>query len=233
MNKREIRKLICAMTIGDGHLDRRGAFIMEHSIKQEDYASWKADLIDNIFIDKKLSKRCCRRLTRQRVKGKFYDGYRVELWWKDYLADFLWERTYQFNGFKSIKNIEYLLSEMDKDIHTAIWFADDGGEMNIGVLKDGTLRRPWYGLFTYGFTEGQTNLTIEWFKTRFGEKPNKTFFKPRNSYYLRFHRDYAQEIFTKCEPYFKDIESLKKKFNYSFLTFGKGSETKENTPVKG
>ncbi len=229
MNKREIRQLLCSYLIGDGHISD-GVFIFEHSANQADYADWKADLIDDIFINKKLDRRCRRREALQKVKDKVYKSYRVELYWKEYLGKFLHPRVYAVHKGKTVKNIEYILSQIETPLHLATWFMDDGGEMHVGKLKrEGKLRRPWYGLFTYGFTEGQVNLAIEWFKSKYKIIPKKTYFKPTNSYYLKFDRDQAEQIFLICYPYFSLHRSMKDKFYYSFSTFlssGEGSETK-------
>lgn len=233
MNKREIRQLLCSYLIGDGHIALKdGVFIFEHSAKQADYADWKADLIDNIFIDKKLSRRCRRRATVQKVKERSYDSYRVELYWMEYLGRFLHQRVYTVHQGRTVKNIEYILEQMQSPLHLAIWFMDDGGEMNIGKLRNGTLRQPWYGLFTYGFTQGQVNLSAEWFKYMYGIQPNITYFKPTDSHYLRFCREDAEQIFAICYPYFSQLKSMHEKFYYSFSTFlsGEGSETRESAP---
>lgn len=235
MNKRELRQLICASLIGDGHIaERDGVFIFEHSAdKQADYAEWKANLIDNIFINKKLSKRCCRREVTQKVKGKIFKTYRVELYWKEYIGKFLHPKCYIIHNNSTVKNIEYILTQIENDLHLALWFMDDGGEMNIGKLKNGSLRKPWYGLFTYSFTLGQVNLAKQWFKSKYNLNANITYFKPTNSYYLRFCREDAEQIFKRCEPYFSQLKSMRKKFKYSFETFllnEKGPETRGDTP---
>ena len=245
MNKREVRSLICAMLLGDGHIDKRdGAFIFMHSTAQEDYASWKADLLDDVFIEKKLSRRCRRRLTHPKCKGKTYSAYRVELYWKEYLGKFLRKRTYQViqGTDKHRKNIEYLLSQIKSDLHLAIWFMDDGGEMAVNILKGGKLAAPWYGLFTNGATEGQVNLIQQWFISKYGLQSTKTTYRQttktgvKASYYLRFNREAAREIFKRCEPYFSQLDSMKLKFNHSFANFsssGDGSEAKWDTLARG
>lgn len=221
------------MLIGDGHIsgrERDPTFIFEHSVKQADYAEWKANLIDNIFIEKQLSKRCKRRQTVQTVKGKSYEGYRVALYWKEYCA-ILRKRCYIFHNKSEIKNIEYILSQMESDLHLAIWFGDDGGEVDRRPRKT-CLYKPRYGLYTYGFTEGQNNLTIEWFKYRHNLKPEKIYFKPRNSFYLKFSRDETDEIYRLISPHLKDIHSMRNKFINSFAFFtGEGPETKWQAPV--
>lgn len=218
MNKRELRGLVCAMLLGDGHLAKRdGVLIFEHSRKQEDYASWKADLLDDVFIAKDNPRRCRRRLTRQRCRGKYYDAYRVELYWMDYFARFLWPRCYTVRNGRKRKNIQYLLKQLESDLHLAIWFADDGGEMASA-----------YGLFTYDFTLGENNLIAEWFHSRHKVEPKVTYFKPRDCHYLRFLAADARQIFERIGPHLEHLESMRCKFRRSFaaLRAGEGSEAK-------
>lgn len=231
MNKKEIRQLICSMTIGDGHITKRerdGALIIEHGSNQEDYMHWKADLLDSFFIKKENPKRCRRRTTRQRCRGKYYDGFRMELYWKDYIGKFLRERTYKFDSKKNRyrKNIEYLLSQLESDLHVAIFFMDDGGEM-YGEYR-GKIHKPWYGLYTCEFDIGQQNLTKEWFKSKYNCNPDITYLKSGN--YLRFNKEEAEFLFSKFRPYFEQVPSIRHKFRYSFLTStskGEGSEAKQ------
>lgn len=210
MHKKEIRELICSMVIGDGHISKRDrdlCFIFEHGIGQEDYASWKADLIDNIFIDKNLPRRCKRRITTQKCQGKSYPGYRVVLYWSDYLR-LMRKRTYKYVRSQSrpIKNVEYLLSQMNSDIHLAVWLGDDGGFVG---------QKSTYALFTYGFTKGQNNLSIEWFKSRYNIVPIKTYFKPRDTYYLKFSASDTNILSEIIRPYFEQIDSMSRKFAFS------------------
>lgn len=239
MNKREIRQLICAMTIGDGHITKRerdGALIIEHGASQEDYMHWKADLLDSVFIKKDINRRCRRRKTIQSCRGKSYDCFRMELYWKDYIGKFLRKRTYTFdkNTGKHKKNIEYLLSQLEDDLHTAIWFMDDGGEMNVD--KSGTSpRRPWYGLYTCEYTLGQQNLTKEWFRNKYDCDPVITYLSSADCHYLRFNRDQAEILFNRFKPYFQQVPSMRNKFKNSFstLSLGEGSEAKEEAPQVG
>lgn len=235
MNKKEFRSLMCSMLLGDGHIARRErdpAFIFEHSCNQGDYADWKADLLDSVFIDKVLPRRCRRRITTQWVKDKSYQCYRVELYWKQYFS-IMRKRCYKYDKErnKPKKNVEYILSQMNSDLHTAIWFGDDGGEMNDRSKE--RIGTPYYALYTYEFTEGQLNLAIEWFKQRYGIIPYKLYLKPNKSYYLRFHAEDALILKPIIVKHLKGIKSMELKFANSFsniLSVGEGSEAREETP---
>ena len=225
MHKREIRGLLCSMLLGDGWLQsRNGVFGMQHSVKQEDYLLWKADLINNVFIDKKLPKRCTLTKHRNKVKGIYYDSIRATFQWKKYLKPFLYPKAYR----NEKKYIQYLLEQIYNPIHLAIWFMDDGGERT-KVLRNGDFCPPHYRLFIYDFTEGQVNFSKEWFKYKYKIEP-KILLHKKEKPYFSFSVDESKEIFKICYPYFKELDSMKNKFKGSFQRFNLEIE---DTPEKG
>ena len=46
---RDEKSLLIAMSLGDGHVRPRGSLSVQHSNKQRDYLSYKANLISKIF----------------------------------------------------------------------------------------------------------------------------------------------------------------------------------------
>jgi len=238
MNKREIRQLMCAMTIGDGHISKRdGALIVEHGASQEDYLHWKADLLDNVFIDKEINRRCRRRKTRQKCRGKYFDAFRFELYWKEFIGKHLRPKAYRldYERGRHRKNVEYLLSQLQSDLHVAIWFMDDGGEMGRRFRANGQQMVPWLGLFTCEFTLGQVNLTAEWFRSRFDCDPTVSYYKQKDYHYLRFPPEQVPVLHQRLSPYFRQLSSMRKKFEHSFQTLssGEGPEAKEEAPHAG
>lgn len=189
---------------------------MEHCIKQEDYLLWKAYLIDNIFIDKKLNRRCSISLHTKYVKGKEYKSIRATLQWKDYIFEHLFNKVYPIHKNRK-KEIQYLLNEVDKDIHLAIWFMDDGGERT-KLLKNGSWCSPHYRLFVYNFTEGQVNYAKQWFSQRYSITP-KVLLHQKSKPYFAFSVKDSKKIFKLCKPYFENMESMKNKFKASFARF--------------
>ena len=135
---------MCSMILGNSTI-HDGVFITREPLEYEDYASWKADLLDNIFIDKKLSRRCSRRIIN--------NTYEFSLKW-DFIEKFLHKRC--FNLQKNQKKVDYLLSQMKSPIHLAIFVMDRGYKNSKGL---------WIDLD--GYTKGQINLIWLWLKSRF------------------------------------------------------------------
>lgn len=200
-----------------------GAFGIEHSVEQEDYLLWKAYLLDSIFIDKKLNRRCVITRHSKKVNGFWFPSIRATLQWKDYFHKFLRPRAYRDGK----KDIQYLLSQIDKDLHLAIWFMDDGGEKT-RLLKNGRFNRPHYRLYTCSFTEGQINLVKQFFRSKYQIEPAVLIENGKSI--LSFSVEDTEKIFRICRPYFEQFISMRKKFKASFQRF---DLEKENAPETG
>ena len=243
MHKKEIRELICSMLLGDGCLYRgqqksgngnptsdRYFFCMNHGLQQKDYAVWKAELLDNIFREKNLPKRCTYSLTKKtdHKRNKTYIGIYVKLSWTKYFKH-LYKRTHR----NKRKNVEYLLSQCTKDIHTAIWFMDDGTETKYKSRDKSIWYKPYYKLCTYSFTEGENNLIKQWFENKYQISPrickDKAYLNQNPRIYLRFLTEDSEKLFHIMKPYISQIDSMRNKFWLSYVYF----ENKANTvPVK-
>jgi hypothetical protein len=214
MNKRELRKLLCSMLLGDGYIIKETKtsapqFGFRHSEKQKDYANWKADKIDSIFQEKNLTRRT-RRI--HCITNKIYKVIQVNLSWASYMR-ILRKIIYK----NKIKNIEYILSQIESKEHLAIWFMDDGSEeRSKNKHLDGSyyVCNPRLMLHICNFTEGQANLAVEWFKQKYKVEPRivrtskKQGAKPR----LRFLAKDSVILFNEIKPYIKQLESMRKKF---------------------
>lgn len=216
MNTRELRELLCAMIIGDGSLYKHNSgystyFTISHSVKQEDYLLWKSFLINNIFEKKQLKTKCSILYGSNKCKDKFYPVVRATFGSK--LLTPLYTNIYS----KGRKDISYLLTQMTTDLATAIWFFDDGSEDRSYTpsRKDKTIkhkRSPRYSLHTYGFSEGELNLSIEWFNTMYNLKPRKVFTKQGTR--LHFNVDQSEQLFYVLKPYL-NLKSMQHKFRWS------------------
>ena len=168
MKKREFRTLICAMLLGDGFISTRdNHFGFGHAWRCRDYAAWKVELINQIFREKNLPRRCKVHKLKHTVKGRDHFAIHVNLYWKAYLSR-LHRRIY-----KPKKQVQYLLSQVSDPLHLAIWFMDDGSEERRKTTrKDGSeyVCNPYLRLHTYGFTAGEQNLICEWFEFHFHVK---------------------------------------------------------------
>lgn len=214
MKKREFRSSVCAMLLGDGFISERdGQFGLAHSPKQLDYLLWKVELINTIFREKNLPRRFHLRKVVYNVKGKKYAGYQANLYWKDYLRR-LYKKAY--NG--KFKNHEYLLSQINSDLHLAIWFMDDGTETRrTSKRKDGTVYtcNPYFRLCTYStFTDGGHIYIVDWFRRKYEVSPRIV--NTKKGKYLVFNTEDSRLLFKRMEKYFKDLESMRYKFRLAF-----------------
>jgi hypothetical protein len=208
VNKRKLRHILCGMLLGDGFLSQKEMFGFGHSLKQQDYALWKAELINNIFREKNLPKRCKPYIINHKLKGKIYPAIHVNFYWTKY-CKILQERIY-----KPHKTINYLLEQisedsLDKNLCLAIWFMDDGSESR-RISCSGKFCNPHITLHTYAFTEGEHNLIIEWFKKNYGviAKPCKT----AKGYYTRFTASDSKKLIQNIISFIIQTESMRNKF---------------------
>ena len=223
MNKRELRQLLCSMLLGDGCISNETKtcapiFRLHHSIKQKEYALWKAEEIDKIFRKKNLT-RCCniREGKTKDSKGNWHQTIYIHLAWAKYMR-LLRRKTYDYKG---IKNVQFLLKHCVSPKHLAIWFMDDGSEYRQKKKHiDGTeyFGNPILYLHTCSFTEGQINLIIEWFKQKYNITPKivRTSKKQGSKPRLRFVTEDSRKIFNIIRPYVNQFEFMKHKFRSSF-----------------
>lgn len=249
MHKKELRELLCSMLLGDGCLYSAKArelskkhkhpklklpdvfFAFTHSKKQYDYAIWKAELINNIFVEKNSAKRCTISYTKKIDKktGKKYEGVYVKLRWAKYFRHLRkWTHTVK-NGLVC-KDVNYLLGQMKSDLHTAIWFMDDGNEKR--DKKRGKYGNPYYRLFTYSFDKGENKLIQQWFERTYEVKPRILFDRKRpenKQCYLVFSPEESKILFLKLGPYFSKVKSMKYKFRLSFDKYALSQKVTSST----
>lgn len=244
MHKGDLRALLCSMLLGDGCLSygktaglgKRGGqkpqdvfFALNHSVDQQDYAIWKAQLIDNIFIQNNVGKRCTYSKTIKHDKkyNRTYHGVYVKFRWAEYLR-LLRSKTYiQLAEKTHLKNVEYILNNINLDLHTAIWFMDDGNEKRKKQKSRTTgvhigYDNPYYRLFTFGYTEGQHNLIRDWFIRKYDVYPRilKDKKKPEGkNLYLVFTPSDSRKLFLVLHSYFAVVESMRNKFWLSFARY--------------
>ena len=232
MNKRELRKLLCSMLLGDGSLVNEKVnrpcgnqiyFSVSHSMKQEDYLLYKVDLINQIFIKKGSEKRIklgspynIRLKNDDRYKDRIYSARKATLRWMDWFKH-LYPRIYKYKNGLFIKDVEYLLGQIDSDKHLFLWFADDASEVRSkGKHRTGEtyFRNPHLHLYTNGYTEGQNQILKQWFERRYKVFPtivNSGWQNGRKSF-LRFSSKEAAKLFPKIAVYVKQIPSISHKF---------------------
>lgn len=224
----------CIYSGGPVTIGKRGAplqtypfFCMNHCEQQSDYAMWKAGLLDEALRKRGIERSCtfAKSKKHDRSRDRTYYGLYVRLKWSDYFR-LLRQRTYiQMSGKEHLKNIEYLLGNIDSDLHTAIWFMDDGNEHRKKRKSvRGTILgydNPYYRLCVYGWTAGQCEIMRAWFERHYkvaakiilepgrGEKCRVLYFSVADS----------KKLFHRFAPYFSQTESMKTKFWLSFARY--------------
>lgn len=212
------------MLIGDASLCMSGGhkgrnkctyFSFSHSTKQEDYCRWKASLINDFFVSRSIEKRMNVRYYDAVCKEKKYPAIQCYLGWNKFES--LFKRTYSSFGNK--KNFSYLFSEVDSDLHLAIWIGDDGNEDRSFTKskvnkKIRYPRSPRYRISIYSFTDGEANLAVKWFEWKFKMTP--TISRQKAGPVLRFTVRDSKKLFDVIHPYFSQIPSMKHKFRWSF-----------------
>lgn len=243
MHKEKLRNLICSMLLGDGCLSygkdlglgKRGNpkphdvfFCMNHGEGQTDYALWKANLLNQFFVEKGMKKQCTYSKTKKydKEKDKTHYGFYVKLRWAQFMRP-LRKKTYnQLAEKEHLKKVEYLLSQIKSDLHLAIWFMDDGSEKRPNKKTiNGTIitySNPKYDLLTYGYTEGQHRIIKQWFESKYGISPKILKDKRRadnKNNYLTFSVEDTKKLFEMFYQYLFQIESMKHKFRLSFAKY--------------
>lgn len=230
MHKRELRRLLYAMLLGDGNLGPNNygtvSFRCGHSTKQEDFALWKVELIDRIFREKGLPRRCKVYYKKDRRFDPPLCSVHYHLNWHKYLR-FLYRWVYK-NGKTidgvyryGIKRIEPLLKEIDSDLHVAIWFGDDGYEehhRNRHVDGSVYLTNPRLMLATNGFTEGEVRVAKEWFQKTYGLDPRIVFSSRKTGRrpILRFVAKDSRLLFERIGPLLSHLDSMQGKFSLAY-----------------
>lgn len=229
MHKAELRKLICAMLLGDGTIESNNNskinsnhkdtywFSFHHSMKQVDYAEWKKDQINNFFkkkgIERKFSWSTSIPHYNKRI-DKIYYSCRYRLYWPTYFRIF---RKWVYRADRT-KRAKFLLNQIDSDKHLAIWFMDDGSEeSNNNTHVDGSKYRtnPRLMLHICDYTLNDAQLIVEWFKNNYDVEPRviKTSIKQGQRPRLRFTSRDSRKLFQHLMVYIKQTDSGKSKFS--------------------
>jgi hypothetical protein len=230
MHKKEFRELISAMLIGDGTLyvrktreqNNSAFFQLGHSWKQYDYLIWKCNLIDQIFIEKKLPRRMKIHRVVHTVKNKKYDGYQGRLYWASYFR-FLRKKFYPKHRNEK-KSIEALLKQIHSPLHLAIWLMDDGNEVVQKYRSQSnnfnSIRRanPYYKIDLGLCDDGEINLVKQWFLAKFQVEP-RSFKTKRGHYVIWFKSPDSKKLFKMTSKYIEQIPSMRNKFSESFIKY--------------
>lgn len=229
MHGKELRELICAMLLGDGSLsdggrnrkDKRVLFRVSHNSKQRDYCEWKMSLINDFFQRHNIDKRLVisDRIQKVRYLDRKYYVSDFNLVWSKLLPT-IYDKCYPLKHGYRHKSYKYLLDQTHSPLHLAIWMGDDGNEdrsySRSRVDGHKIPRSPRYRLAICSMTEGEINLTLEWFYRHFRLTPRVHYIKGKKYPILRFTVKQSNLIFNKIKPYICDIPSMRYKFRWSF-----------------
>ncbi len=158
-------KMLIDMAIGDGYIGYRGKnvyFEIGHSIKQADYAHYKAEQLRTLFTDVRE-----RTYVAKTGKNTGRGYYHVAVYNDPAIAN-AYKHLYN-TGKKAID--KGLLRYLD-DRTLAYWFMDDGTAKQVNYLKKGDTRYMYgesktqeYRLATDSFSYDQQQHIIEWLYT--------------------------------------------------------------------
>lgn len=224
MHGRELLELMCGMLLGDGSMypsagykgqNKAVYFSITHAIKQEDYLIWKLDLINQFFKNHKIDKEIKPQYFQAKCNDRFFPSVRFATAWKKFFP-LVYKRVYNKSGGK---NFEYLLSRVYSDFHLALWVMDDGNEdrsyTKSKIDKNIKFKRtPRYRIAVQGLTEGELNLAVQWFQSKFQITPR---ISPQwNGPIFRFTVRDSEKIFNRILPYISQLPSMRHKFIWSF-----------------
>ncbi len=149
---RKERNLIIAVSIGDGHIDKRGSVSMFHSDKQREFVEYKFKLLKRLCTTDKL-------IVRQ-SNGTTQYGFRLKV------SKFtkMLRRVLYPNGKKHISR--KILNRLDAQC-LAIWWMDDGSCSNILQETTGNPRTSISTLSTC-LSKEENQVIIDWFKEEHG-----------------------------------------------------------------
>lgn len=221
MHKAELRKLLCAMLLGDGTIQSNNNdsywFAFHHSMKQVEWARWKRAQIDLFFEKKKVKRKSSFKESipqHNKKTGRTYYSCRYRLFWSKYLRIF---RKWVYRSDRT-KRVKFLLNQIDSDKHLAIWFMDDGSEeRNVNTHVDGSkyITNPRLMLHVCDYTEADAKFMVQWFRDSYGVEPRIVYTarkqgrRPR----LRFLAKDSRLLFSKMAVYVKQTEFGKSKFS--------------------
>lgn len=150
--------------LGDGHINKNGTPCFNHSILQEDYVKYKANILNSKDLKYKTDKR-----------GKNYVGfYSPTNGQTKHLRKIMYD-----NGVKTIKNvIQYM------DVRSlAFMYMDDGS------LHKPEGKKPFATLYTQGFSYDDNVILKEWIKKNFDLNPSINKIGDKKLPYLQFSQD--------------------------------------------
>lgn len=232
MHKAELRKLLCAMLLGDGTITRNGNskvnpnhknsywFSFHHSMKQVDWAEQKISYIENFFKKKGVTRTMTFKKNQPQYSkktNKTYYSCSFRLYWTTYMR-IMRKWVYREDN---TKRAEFLLGQLESDRHLAIWFMDDGSEEhNKNKHKDGTiyLTNPRLMLHICDFTQKDAEYIAQWFRDKYDVDPRivytakKQGTKPR----LRFLAKDSRKLFNRISVYCKQTKTGRNKFSLCF-----------------
>lgn len=156
MNK-EKKSILIALSLGDGHIDRKGCFQATHTINHREYVEWKQKLINQICTpNKKYQARVSYRERFDKRTGKIYKSgtaYKQHKYFKII-------RKWLYKPEK--KYLRHILDKLTLQ-GIAIWFQDDGNLRKHYSKRTGKLSSIQVSLYTHCPLE-EAELVQNYFK---------------------------------------------------------------------
>lgn len=192
---RNSRNNILGVILGDGYLDKWGAVVVAHCLRQEDYLQWKRKFLIGSGVS------CC--------DVRYFDNngfdacsFRVSSTkWGKFLRPYLYS-----DGYKNIYKRK-ILNRLEP-VHLAIWYMDDGGLSQ--KKKNGIVHANDLMINTHT-TKENNQVIIDYFKDvwdiHFTQCLN------RGHYRLRCGTKEARKFLNIVREYVEQIPSMAHKLN--------------------
>jgi hypothetical protein len=207
--RRDYRAILLGMGIGDGYIqkvnkhrkDKHGNIlatyecyylVVNHSIKQKEYASYKADLLLSVFGGKKVALTPVTQVLK--VNGKSYQLVRFSKGHKYFKV--IRRLLYSDNGRKKITR--RVLNGLNEQA-LAIWYMDDGHLKTVHRTA-GKISSISLTIATYCSKE-DAEVICDYFQTTWGVTFRPAYDSTKGKYYIRANTANAKLFVKIVEPY--------------------------------
>lgn len=214
MLKKDLRKLICFMLIGDGYLNPQGYLTVQHSTKQKDYCLWKQNLIDSNSVSLK------RNIFSRGydLTSNSYPAYRFVYYYTKYIK-FLRKQIYRPN-----KTLDFIMRQIETDedfsLFLSLLMMDDGFEhkrLKKNKNGDSYYLSPRYQIFTSSFSKSENIYLLNFINNKLNINGLLKVQRSKH-YFLDFNCNDSRIIFNVIKDNLSQIDSMKNiKFSLSFL----------------
>ena len=195
----EEKSMLIALTIGDGHISPEGRLTLHHSIKQQEYLEYKANILSKIIGGRPIK---IHKNKTTLSNGKTYETVTASKTSKYIIGEL---RDIMYPEGKKVITREILNQLTAEGI--AIWYMDDG---NIHPCKDknGKIHSYVLGISTY-LTREENQVIIDYFKDKWDLNFRQC--EDRGKYRLAMGTREARKFLELVRPYIEPVECMRYK----------------------